>query len=106
VITLSSTDHPEFLHIPYRGAPPTDPEVALVPASPGRIPEQAVPDWRPAEFVAGDAAAPEAGAAAGTIRVLLGAEPHVYPNGRYAIAVRYRLGVERPRRWAGWIALE
>lgn len=92
MITLD-VDTREYLHVPYRGDAPTNPEMAFVPAAPGRLPDDAPKDWRPADFTDG------------AIRVLLGAEPHAYPRGTYAIAVRFTLGEETPERWAGWLRL-
>jgi hypothetical protein len=89
-------DTVEYLHVPYRGDPPATPEIALVPAEPEHLPDRATPDWREAEYAPGTR----------TIRALIGADPHVYPAGTYAIKVRYELGQERPERWAGWIRLK
>lgn len=90
-------DHPEYIHIPYKGEAPNDQHVALVPArTPDAFPDKTAPDWRAAEFVTTPTK---------EIRALIGAAPHTYQPGTYAIKVRYTLGQERPARWAGWIKL-
>jgi len=92
VITLrvNTRDH---VFIPYEGETPVNPEVALIPADFGDYPVEDTPDWRPADYADGD------------IRFLLGADPHVYPRGSYAVVVRYTLGTAQPEEWAGWIRL-
>lgn len=91
MITLRANTR-DHVFIPYDGTAPSSPEVALIPADFGEYPADPA-DWRPADYTDG------------RITFLLGADPHTYPVGTYAVLVRYTLGLARPEEWAGWIRL-
>jgi hypothetical protein len=92
VITLRVSTR-DTVRIPYEGATPTNPEVALIPVDEFGVYPDDPADWRPADYTDGD------------ITFLIGVDPHTYPVGTYAVLVRYVLGLARPEEWAGWIRL-